>query len=413
MILPPATLGILGGGQLGRFFVAAAHEMGYRVWVLDPDPASPAGLIADRHLCHAYEDPLALDLLAQHCAAITTEFENVPAHSLDYLAQTRPVHPAAQAVRIVQDRISEKHFLRDAGLPHAAFAVLHQEQDISALGEGSPAIASLFPGILKVARMGYDGKGQAQVANIAETLDAFRQFNVENNAANNVANKVQHDANQQGVSCVLEQKLPLDSELSVVLARSANGDIAAFPCAENTHQQGILAYSRVPARLPFALQAEARALAEKIAVALDYVGVLAVEFFVVHGQLRVNEIAPRPHNSGHYTLDACVSSQFEQQVRTLCALPLADTRAHSAAVMVNLLGDVWYSAGQLDAPLCEPDWPQLYAVRNLKLHLYAKQHARRARKMGHFTVLDADCVTGGDAYASALAAAALLGVKPA
>jgi 5-(carboxyamino)imidazole ribonucleotide synthase len=364
MILPPATLGMLGGGQLGRFFVAAAHEMGYHVWVLDPDPHSPAALIADRQLLAAYDDYAALDELAQGCAAITTEFENVPAGTLDYLNKFVLVRPSAAAVSVCQNRIAEKNFLRDNGLPHAGFAAVHHEHDLREADD------RLFPGILKVARFGYDGKGQAVVVNRDAAVAAFQQF--------------------KGETCVLEQKLALDCEVSVVLARDETGSIESFPTAENSHRKGILDVSLVPARVAAELRDEAAGLAGRIADRLGYIGTLAVEFFVVHGELVINEMAPRPHNSGHYTIDACITSQYEQQVRALCGLPLGEARAHSAAAMVNLLGDLWYETTLAGDHYREPDWSKLHAFPNLKLHLYGKHHARPGRKMGHFTVLDAD-----------------------
>jgi len=357
VILPPATLGMLGGGQLGRFFVAAAHEMGYQVWVLDPDPNSPAGKIADRHLAAAYNDFAALDTLAQGCAAITTEFENVPAETLDYLAKFVPVRPSAAAVAVCQNRIAEKTFLKDNGLPHGPFAAIRSEDDLR------KADAGLFPGILKVARFGYDGKGQAVVNSREEALVAFGHF--------------------KGEICVLEQKLALDYEVSVVLARDEDGAVRCFPTGENRHRKGILDVSIVPAQGDGGLMEEACRIADRIAEKLGYIGTMGVEFFVSGGRLVVNEMAPRPHNSGHYTLDACVTDQFEQQVRALCGLPLGEARAHSAAVMVNLLGDLWYDGEHYR----EPDWSRLYAVPNLKLHLYGKHHARPGRKMGHFTVI--------------------------
>ena len=361
MILPPATLGMLGGGQLGRFFVAAAHEMGYKVWVLDPDPNSPAGLIAARHLCAAYEDYVALDEMAASCAAVTTEFENVPSDTLAYLAKFIPVRPSAAAVSVCQNRIAEKSFLRDNDLPHGDFIAVTTEADLET------ANAGLFPGILKVARFGYDGKGQAVVHSRDEALAAFRSF--------------------KGEHCVLEQKLNLDYEVSVVLARDENGRVKCFPTAENQHTRGILDVSIVPARATACLADNAQEIAERIAEKLGYIGTLAVEFFVSRGQLYVNEMAPRPHNSGHYTIDACVNSQYEQQVRALCGLPLGEARAHSASVMVNLLGELWYEGGHAQGHYREPDWSLLYAIPNLKLHLYGKHHARPGRKMGHFTVV--------------------------
>ena len=381
MILPPAALGMLGGGQLGRFFVAAAHELGYPVWVLDPDPHSPAGLIADRHLIAGYDDYPALDELAQGCTAISTEFENVPAGTLDYLAKFVLVRPAAAAVSICQNRIAEKNFLRENTLPIADFVAVHGEQDLR------DAPAGLFPAILKVARFGYDGKGQAVVAGRDEAIAALRHF--------------------RGETCVLEQKLVLGSEVSVVLTRDQDGQVKCFPAVENSHRKGILDLSLVPARVAPTLRARAAELAEKVADGLAYIGTLAVEFFVVDGQLVVNEMAPRPHNSGHYTLDACLTSQYEQQVRALCGLPLGDPRAHSAAAMVNLLGDIWYEDGPAGSRYREPDWSRLHAFPGLKLHLYGKHHARHGRKMGHFTVVDDD---PEKARAVALAARAAIGI---
>lgn len=380
MILPPATLGMLGGGQLGRFFVIAAHELGYRVAVLDPDAQSPAGRVADLHLVAPYDDQDALNRLAETCAAVTTEFENVPAGSLAYLSKFLPVRPGADAVAISQNRSTEKSFLKQNNFPHAPYADVRSDADIAA------ADAGLFPGILKVARFGYDGKGQVRVASRDEALLAFHQMRNE--------------------PCVLEQMLPLDYEVSVVLSRDESGRVKCFPVAENSHRHGILDVSIVPARTTGCMAGDAQELAEGIARDMGYVGTLAVEFFVVRGQLLVNEMAPRPHNSGHYSIDACVTNQFEQQVRALTGLPLGDARAHSAAVMVNLLGDLWYLRDPQHAH--EPDWAQLLAVPNLKLHLYGKHHARPGRKMGHFTVIGTD---PEQVQKSALAARRLIGIE--
>jgi 5-(carboxyamino)imidazole ribonucleotide synthase len=379
MILPPATLGMLGGGQLGRFFVIAAHELGYRVVVLDPDAQSPAGRIADQHLVAAYDDPDALNRMAESCVAVTTEFENVPADSLAYLSKFLPVRPSAEAVAISQNRSAEKGFLKQHRFPHAPYADVRSETDIA------QADAGLFPGILKVARFGYDGKGQVRVKNREEALLAFRQMKNE--------------------PCVLEQLLSLDYEISVVLSRDETGRMKCFPVAENSHRHGILDVSIVPARTSGCMAGDAQELAEGIAQEMGYVGTLAVEFFVVRGQLVVNEIAPRPHNSGHYSIDACITNQFEQQVRTLAGLPLGEARAHSVAVMVNLLGDLWYLQDPHHSH--EPDWAQLLAVPNLKLHLYGKHHARPGRKMGHFTVIGSD---PRQVQESALAARRLIGI---
>jgi len=383
MILPPAVLGVLGGGQLGRFFVVAAHELGYRVTVLDPDPDSPAGRIADVHLAAAYDDPVALRHMAESCAAVTTEFENVPAETLARLAMGVRVHPSAAQVAICQNRSAEKDFLRQHGFPHAPHADILCEEDIG------KADAGLFPGILKAARCGYDGKGQARVADRAEARAAFHRFRRQ--------------------PCVLEKMLPLDLELSVVLARDEAGRIACFPTAINRHRDGILDLSLAPATRDRAAGGNdglAMAVARNIAEALDYIGVLAVEFFVAECRLYVNEMAPRPHNSGHYTLDACEASQFEQQVRALCGLPLGDGRAHSSAAMVNLLGDLWFADG-VDAPR-EPHWKALLAVPNLKLHLYGKREPKPGRKMGHFTVIGDDPQR---VFGAAMAARAAIGIQ--
>lgn len=359
VIQPPAMLGMLGGGQLGRFFVIAAHEMGYKVTVLDPDQNSPAGMIADVHLCAAYDDAAALKTMAETCQAISTEFENVPAETLATLAKSTVVHPSADAVAIAQHRIKEKTFFKEAGLPVGPFVPVMVETDLPVDGE-------MYPAVLKVARFGYDGKGQARVANREQAVAAFQGFKQE--------------------VCVLEKMLPLDLEVSVVLARDVHGNIAAFPTAENSHLNGILDVSIAPARCSEVIKANAQELAKKLAAKLNYVGVLGVEFFVVGNQLLVNEIAPRPHNSGHYTIDACVTNQFEQQVRVITGQALGSPRLHSDAVMVNILGDSWlYSGKQV-----EPAWNKAFAHGNLKMHLYGKHEPRKGRKMGHFTVIGDD-----------------------
>ena len=355
IITAPAMLGMLGGGQLGRFFVIAAHELGYQVTVLDPDKNSPAGKIADCHICADYGDAAALEQMAKTCAAVTTEFENVPASTLEKLAESLIVRPSAACVAIAQNRVLEKNFIKNAGLPVAPFAVINTENDLPQDG------SDLYPAILKVARFGYDGKGQARVKNRAEAALAFNEFKQE--------------------TCVLEQMLLLDLEVSVVLARDAEGNVASFPTAENSHLNGILDISIAPARCSAVIKANAQELAKKLAEKLDYVGVLGVEFFLVGKQLLVNEIAPRPHNSGHYTIDACVTNQFEQQVRVMTGLALGSSELHSNAVIVNILGDSWKD-GQ------EPEWNKALSHANLKLHLYSKHEPRKARKMGHFTVID-------------------------
>ena len=360
MIAAPATLGLLGGGQLGRYFVLAAQRLGYRVMVVDPQPDCPAASVADAHLVAPYDDPAALARLAAECAAVSTEFENVPADALRFLAAHCPVRPSADAVAVCQNRLAEKRFLAAHGFPLAPFAAIASPADLEA------ADAALFPGILKVIRHGYDGKGQSRVRNRAEALAAF--------------------AGMGGEACVLEALLPLEGEVSVVLARGVDGEVRAFTPSENAHRNGILDVSIVPARLSAERLAEAQAIARAIAEKLTYVGTLAVEFFLVGGQLKVNELAPRPHNSGHWTLDACAVSQFEQQVRALCGLPLGDPQVHCAAVMVNLLGELWFDARGTQQ---EPVWEAI-AAPDLRLHLYGKNDARPGRKMGHYTVLGSD-----------------------
>jgi 5-(carboxyamino)imidazole ribonucleotide synthase len=375
----PVTLGGMGGGQLGRMFVHAAQAMGYETAVLDPDADSPAGRVSHHHIQSAYQDPQGLAQLVALCSAITTEFENVPADALATLAATRTVAPGAQAVAIAQDRLAEKaHFVR-CGVPCAPFAAIATRADVEA------APADLLPGILKTARLGYDGKGQVRVADRAQLRQAFA------------------DLKEQ--VCVLEKMLPLALECSVLLARGANGTMVDFPVQRNLHRAGILAVTEVfEGNVPAPLAAQAVQAARAIAQGLDYVGVLCVEFFVLQdGSLVVNEIAPRPHNSGHYTLDACDQSQFDLQVRTLAGLPLTQPRQHSAAVMLNILGELWGAGSDRTPP-----WDAVLALPGAHLHLYGKRDARPGRKMGHLT-LTADSALA--ARATALDAARILGIE--
>ncbi len=375
--LPQAgvTLGVMGGGQLGRMFVHAAQAMGYNTAVLDPDPQSPAGLVSHHHIVTAYDDPAGLAELAALCSAVTTEFENVPAPALRTLAAHRVVSPPAAAVAVAQDRTLEKaHFVR-CGVPCAPYAVIETSAQLDAVAD------ALLPGILKTARMGYDGKGQVRVASRTALAQAWESLHQ--------------------VPCVLEKMLPLAAECSVLVARGADGTMVHFPVQRNLHRDGILAVTEVYAgNVSAPLAAQAVAAAESIARGLEYVGVLCVEFFVLQdGSLVVNEIAPRPHNSGHYTMDACDQSQFTLQVRTLAGLPLTPPRQHSAAVMLNLLGDIWADG--------TPDWAGVLALPGTHLHLYGKAQARAGRKMGHLTVTAAGAEP---ARAVALQAAQLLGI---
>lgn len=360
-LLPGATLGMLGGGQLGRMFTVAARTLGYRVIVLEPDPHSPAAQLADEHIIAAYDDTAALQRFAEACDVITTEFENIPATTLELLSQFCPVRPSAAAVQMAQDRIVEKAFVRSCGLLPVPFAAIRQRSDIPAASE-----LVQYPAILKTARLGYDGKGQVSVASPAAAETAFSQLGE--------------------VACVLEQRVSLEREISVIVARNSQGETRCFPIAENQHRNGILHQTLVPARISPALAQSAQAAAIRIASKLDFIGVLAVEFFLTtKGELLVNEIAPRTHNSGHYTLDACVTSQFEQQVRMVCDLPFGDTRLLSPVVMVNLLGEVWGDS--------QPHWLPLLQSASTKLHLYGKQQARPGRKMGHYCTLAPDLET--------------------
>jgi 5-(carboxyamino)imidazole ribonucleotide synthase len=342
-------------------FCMAAQSLGNRVAVLDPGGDSPAGSVADRHLRADYLDREALATLAAQCPAATTEFENVPAAALEFLGHSAHVAPSARSVAIAQDRIREKRFLAEHGFGVVPFVALEDESQARSVD------ATLLPGIVKTARFGYDGKGQVRVSSIDEVIAAV--------------------AAMRGTPCVLERRVTLACEVSVIVGRNAVGRTAAWPVAENRHRDGILDLTIAPARVDAALATQARDTAMAVADALDYEGVLCVEFFVTtDGALLVNEIAPRPHNSGHYTIDACVTSQFEQQARILAALPLGDPSQHTPAVMVNILGDVWYGR---DGALREPPWSDVLAHGKAKLHLYGKKEPRRGRKMGHVTCLAA------------------------
>lgn len=382
-LMPGTTLGVLGGGQLARMFVHAAQRMGYFTAVLDPDGASPAARISHHFIQSDYIDVDGLARLAGLADAITTEFENVPALSLDHLAVARPVAPAGVAVAIAQDRIAEKaHFAR-CGVSCAPYAVIESAAQLDAVDD------DLLPGILKTARLGYDGKGQRQVTTRVELAAAW--------------------ADAGGVACVLEKRLPLYFECSVIVARGHDGQVVNFPPQRNLHRDGILAVTEVhQGNMPAECAARAVAAAKSIATGLDYVGVLCVEFFVLaDGTLVVNEMAPRPHNSGHYTMDACDVSQFELQVRTLAGLPLTQPRQHSPAVMLNLLGDLWFMGendGQPAGEPTEPAWADVLALSGVHLHLYGKTEARRGRKMGHLNITGADIdeVRGTADFAAAL-----------
>jgi 5-(carboxyamino)imidazole ribonucleotide synthase len=382
VLLPGATLGVMGGGQLGRMFVHAAQRMGYFTAVLDPDESSPAGRVSHHHVRSEYLDEAGLAALCGYSDAVTTEFENVPADALARLAEHRLVAPGAAAVSIAQDRALEKaHFAR-CGVSCAPHAVITSEEELAAVGD------DLLPGILKTARLGYDGKGQARVKTRAELRSAWEDL--------------------KRADCVLEKMLPLAFECSVVVARGRDGAMVHLPVQLNLHRAGILAVTEVyegcvsPAQAQRAIEAT-RAIAQ----GLDYVGVLCVEFFGLDdGSLVVNEMAPRPHNSGHWSMDAADVSQFELQVRTLAGLPLVQPRQHSPAIMLNLLGDLWFTRGSAETT---PDWAGVLALPGTHLHLYGKLSARQGRKMGHLTITGASTQAVRD---TALQAAQCLGIAP-
>ncbi|MBI3132721.1 MAG: 5-(carboxyamino)imidazole ribonucleotide synthase [Acidobacteria bacterium] len=355
VIRPGATLGLLGGGQLGRMFALEARRLGYRVHALDPGHDCPAGQVADLEIRASYDDVYAAEMMARNVDVMTVEFENISAETLEAVAKICPMRPGASVLHTVQHRMREKRFLSDNGFPVTPFREINTAVDLKA------AVADLgLPAILKTASFGYDGKGQQKLTPGIDLDAAFGAL--------------------QGQQGILEAFAPFELEVSVVAARSATGETIAFEVAENDHVNHILDTTVLPARIPTDIAREARRMAEAIAVALGMVGVLCVEFFLLPGgKLLVNEVAPRPHNSGHATLDACVTSQFEQQVRAVCGLPLGDPALLRPAAMAQLLGDLWENG--------EPAWERLLAFPDVKLHLYGKVDPRRGRKMGHLTVM--------------------------
>ena len=361
-LAPGATVGVIGGGQLGRYFVLKARQFGYKVWVLDPDATSPAMQVASEPLVAAYDDEQALRKLGEACAAVTIEFENVPAGSLELLQELTRVAPAASSVKLAQDRLLEKQQAQQCGLQPVPYAAISSRDEVKA------ATGNIqFPAILKTLRLGYDGKGQHTCQSADEVLPAFVKFGE--------------------VDCVLEQRIDLAAEISVVLARGFDDEVAVFPVAQNVHIDGVLFTSVVPASQSAEIQAKACEQATSLACRINHVGVLAVEFFIAtDGTLYFNEMAPRPHNSGHYTLDATLSSQFEQQLRVLCRQPLGATDLLSPVAMLNLLGDLWMPQ--------RPTLEDVFAQAGCHLHLYGKAEARPGRKMGHINCLAA---TSGEA----------------
>ena len=357
-ILPGATLGVLGSGQLGRMFALAARRLGYRVHVFSPEEDTPAGQVADVEIVAAYEDLDAIAAFAGGVDVVTFEFENVPAESADVAARHAPVRPSGAALHIAQQRAREKGYLADRGFPVTPFAHIRSDADLDA---GLAAIGT--PGVLKTASFGYDGKGQVRV----ETSEAAR-------AAWALMEKRE---------AVLERFIRFEREVSTLVARGVNGWISTYGLIENSHVNHILDVSVHPAGTPAAVEARATEIARGVVEALDVVGLLCIEFFLTtDGELLINEIAPRPHNSGHLTIDASMTSQFEQHVRAICGLPPGSTDVLRPAAMANLLGDLWVQG--------EPNWPAACALPGVHLHLYGKSEPRAGRKMGHLTALAAD-----------------------
>lgn len=361
MIPPGKTIGVLGGGQLGRMFAQAAERLGYRVHIYEPAVNSPAGEVSAQEFNAPYTDLEKLKLFAESCDVVTYEFENVPVEPLWAIEKRVQLYPHWNALEVCQNRMREKTWLRRNGFPHVPFTEVEAYDDLAA---GIRRIGT--PCVVKTADFGYDGKGQIKVTDDASSDKAVNAFTKQR--------------------AVVEKFIDFKCELSVIVARTAEGAMRTFPVAENIHTKHILDFSIAPARISEAIRVEAETLAKAIAHKLDIVGLLAIELFLTdRGEILVNEMAPRPHNSGHYTLDACVTSQFEQQVRAICGLPLGDVSLTSAAVvMVNILGDEWkWRDGQ---QVGDPNWEELLVAPRTKLHLYGKHAPRAGRKMGHFTV---------------------------
>jgi 5-(carboxyamino)imidazole ribonucleotide synthase len=374
-VLPGASVGVLGSGQLGRMFALAARRMGYRVHVLSPESDTPTGQVADVEVTAPYDDLDALRAFARSVAVLTFEFENVPRAALDAVAEAVPVRPGAEALWVSQNREREKEFLGKVRAPVARWAPVRTSEELAAALSAVGA-----PAVLKTAAFGYDGKGQARIASAApgEAEVAW--------------------ASLGRVPCVLEEFVDFQREVSVVAARGGDGEVAFFPAFENAHANHILDVTAAPAPLSPAEDERAREVVRALLEALDYVGVLCIEFFHARdGRLLVNEIAPRPHNSGHLTIDACVTSQFEQQLRAACGLPLGSAELLRPAAMANLLGDLWEKG--------EPEWASALRVPDVRLHLYGKNEPRKGRKMGHLTAL---AETPGEAREKVLAARAAL-----
>jgi 5-(carboxyamino)imidazole ribonucleotide synthase len=357
MILPGATIGILGGGQLGRMMAMQARRMGYRIAILDPDPAGPAAQFADEVVEGSWNDAAAAVRLAKKCDVVTLETEHIPYEVLEKVEAKGTLRPASKVLRTIQDRLLQKEFLAEHDFPTAAFRAVDGEADLRRAAKelGLPLVAKTRHG-------GYDGKGQARIRKEAGIAAAWKSL---------------------GKPSIAEAFVAFDREVSVVLARSADGEVRHYSLAQNEHRNGILHTTQAPAPVAAKVRKAAETLADEVAAALDHVGVMAVEMFLLKdGKLLVNEIAPRVHNSGHYTFGACATSQFEQHVRAVCGLPLGDVTQFRPAVMLNVLGDAWTQG--------EPDWGDVLQHPEAHLHLYGKADARQGRKMAHVVVLHED-----------------------
>lgn len=371
-ILPGAVLGVMGSGQLGRMFAIAARRMGYRVHTFSPDYDTPTGQVADKEVTASYDDEAAVSAFAKEISVLTFEFENVPSRTVAWAEQHCPVRPSGQVLHICQHRLREKEFLSGAGLPVAPFRRVENAEELQRAAEEIG-----LPGVLKTAAFGYDGKGQRKLSVGEDLAAAWKPF--------------------EGQQAVLEGFVPFEREVSVLVARGVHGDITTWPVCENEHANHILDITYCPARIPDAVADQARQLAHKVALALDLVGVLAVEMFLLKdGDIVINELAPRPHNSGHYSFDASVTSQFEQQVRAVCGLPLGSTESLRPSAMANLLGDVWANG--------EPNWSGALSIPEVKLHLYGKATPKPGRKMGHLVAFGSDVNDAAEKVRAARAA---------
>lgn len=362
-VFPGETIGVLGGGQLGRMLALEARRMGYRIAVLDPEPESPAAQVANIHVRGAFDDTAAAEKLAGHSDVITLDTEHIPFALLERLETLKPVRPSARVLRIIQDRLEQRRFLEAQGAPQVRYA---PASDVESLRAAADAVG--FPLVLKTRRSGYDGKGQARASRPGELTGAWKTVG-------------------EG-AVVLESFVDFEKEVSVLLARDVDGNVRFHPIAENVHRHHILRTSRVPARISEKLAAQAQALGARIASALEHVGMMAIELFVTReGSLLVNELAPRTHNSGHYSFGACATSQFEQHARAICGLPLGDTSLLCPVVMLNLLGDLWRDGS--------PSFSSVLTHPAAHLHLYGKRRALPGRKMGHVLILGRDVEQAG------------------